>query len=103
MGFKTDNSPVDMRLSKMEATINNITSLAVVGNLAVNQIMKREAAIVVTTKGQMRLRTKVIAATWHRPVTARASTSMVGVRLGAVLLKFTTSEDARPRYEGVRA
>jgi hypothetical protein len=36
MGFKTDSSPVDMRLSKMEATIENIASLAAAGNLTVN-------------------------------------------------------------------
>jgi hypothetical protein len=36
MGFKIDNSHVDARLSKMVAAIENITSLVVVGNLAVN-------------------------------------------------------------------
>jgi hypothetical protein len=35
MGFKTNSSPVDVRLSKMEAAIENIASLAIVGNLAV--------------------------------------------------------------------
>jgi hypothetical protein len=36
MGLKTNNSPVDARLSKMEVTIENITSFAVAGNLVVN-------------------------------------------------------------------
>jgi hypothetical protein len=36
MGLKTNNSLVDVRLSKMEAAIENIASLATVGNLAVN-------------------------------------------------------------------
>jgi hypothetical protein len=36
MGLKTDNSHVDARLSKMEATIENIAFLTAVGNLAVN-------------------------------------------------------------------
>ncbi|CAK9866966.1 unnamed protein product [Sphagnum jensenii] len=35
MGFKTDRSPVDMRLSKMEATIENIVSLTTANNLVV--------------------------------------------------------------------
>jgi hypothetical protein len=36
MGLNTDSSLVDVWLSKMEATIENIASLATVGNLAVN-------------------------------------------------------------------
>jgi hypothetical protein len=36
MGLKTDNSPIDTRLSKMEVAIENIASLVAVGNLAVN-------------------------------------------------------------------
>jgi hypothetical protein len=36
MGLKTDSSLVDARLSKMEATIENIVFLAAVGNLAIN-------------------------------------------------------------------
>jgi hypothetical protein len=44
-------------------------------------------------QGQMRLRAKVIAATWQRLVTTRASTSTAGTHPGAVLLKFATSED----------
>ncbi len=36
MGLKTDSSHVDMRLSKMEATIENTAFLAVGGNLVVN-------------------------------------------------------------------
>jgi hypothetical protein len=43
MGLKTESSLVDAWLSKMEAAIKNITSLAVVGNLVVNQLMEREA------------------------------------------------------------
>jgi hypothetical protein len=50
MGFKTDNSLVDAQLSKMEAAIENIASLATVGNLAVNQLMEHEATIIVTAK-----------------------------------------------------
>jgi hypothetical protein len=41
----------------------------------------------------MRLRTKVIVATWHRPVITRASTSAACTRPGVVLLKFATNED----------
>jgi hypothetical protein len=37
-------------MSKMEATIENIASLAIVGNLAINQLMEREAGTNVTTK-----------------------------------------------------
>jgi hypothetical protein len=36
MGLKTDNSPIDMQLFKMEAAIENIASFAIVGNLVVN-------------------------------------------------------------------
>jgi hypothetical protein len=36
MGLKTDNSHVDVQLSKMEASIENIVSLTPVGNLAIN-------------------------------------------------------------------
>jgi hypothetical protein len=36
MGLKTDNSHVDMQLSKMEVAIENIVSIAAVGNLAIN-------------------------------------------------------------------
>jgi hypothetical protein len=50
MGFKTDNSSVDARLSKMEAAIKNIVSLVATGNIAVNQLMEREAATAITTK-----------------------------------------------------
>jgi len=50
MGLKTDSSPVNARLSKMEAAIENIASLTVVGNFAVNQLMEREAATAITTK-----------------------------------------------------
>jgi hypothetical protein len=47
MGLKTDNSPVDVRLSKMEASIDNIASFVAVGNLAINQLMEREELEVV--------------------------------------------------------
>jgi hypothetical protein len=50
MGLKTDSSPVDVWLSKMEVAIENITSLAAVGNLTVKQLMEREVAVAVTTK-----------------------------------------------------
>jgi hypothetical protein len=50
MGLKTDNSPVDAQLSKMEATVKNIASLVAVGNLMVNRLMECEAAMVVTAK-----------------------------------------------------
>jgi hypothetical protein len=50
MGLKIDSSLVDVRLSKMEATLENIASLAVIGNLAFNQLMEREATTVVTAK-----------------------------------------------------
>jgi len=36
MGLKTNSSLVDTRLSKMEVVIENIVSLAIVGNLVVN-------------------------------------------------------------------
>jgi hypothetical protein len=160
MGLKIDSSPVDARLSKMEATIENIASLAALSNLTVNQLMECEATTTIIAKvasaeepkwttvmaknvcqmvsqvvetladvpkqeehkfnlhltnfeakeretekelvqrlntkllqGQMRLRTKVIAAMRQRPVTAWASTLAVGTHLSMVLLKFATNED----------
>jgi hypothetical protein len=36
MGLQTNNSPVNARLSKMEAAIENIVSLTAIDNLAVN-------------------------------------------------------------------
>ncbi len=50
MGLKTDSSPIDARLSKMEVTIENIASFVTVGNLAINQLMEREAVATVTAK-----------------------------------------------------
>jgi hypothetical protein len=50
MGIKTNNSPVNARLSKMEAAIQNIASLIAIGNLAVNQLMECEAAVAITAK-----------------------------------------------------
>jgi hypothetical protein len=50
MGLKTNSSPVDARLSKMEVAIENIASLVVAGNLTINQLMAREAAMGITTK-----------------------------------------------------
>jgi hypothetical protein len=50
MALKTNSSPVDMRLSKMEATIKNIASLTAVGNLAINQLMEHKAAVAVIAK-----------------------------------------------------
>jgi hypothetical protein len=50
MGLKTDNSPIDTRLSKMEAAIENIASCMTASYLAVNQLIQREATATVTTK-----------------------------------------------------
>ncbi len=50
MGLKTNNSPIDTWLSKMEAAIKNIASLAVVGNLVVNQLIEHEVTTTITTK-----------------------------------------------------
>jgi hypothetical protein len=50
MGLKTNNSPIDARLYKMEATIENIVFLAVVGNLAINQLMECEMVTAITAK-----------------------------------------------------
>ncbi len=50
LGLKTDNSPIDVQLSKMKAAIENIAFLADVGNLAVNQLMERKVATTITTK-----------------------------------------------------
>jgi hypothetical protein len=36
MGLKIDSPPIDARLSKMEAAIENIASLTAAGNLVVN-------------------------------------------------------------------
>jgi hypothetical protein len=50
MGLKTDISPIDAQLSKMEASIENIVSLAAAGNLAIKQLMEHKAAAIVTAK-----------------------------------------------------
>ncbi len=50
MGLKANNSPVNTRLSKMVVAIENIVSFATANNLVVNQLMEREATIVVITK-----------------------------------------------------
>jgi hypothetical protein len=50
MGLKIDISPVDVQLSKMEATIENIVSLTDTGNLGVIHMMECEAASAVTAK-----------------------------------------------------
>jgi hypothetical protein len=50
MGLKIDSSLVDVRLSTMEVAIKNIVSLAAIGNLTVNQLMEREAVVIVTSK-----------------------------------------------------
>jgi hypothetical protein len=50
MGLKTDNSLVDAQLSKMKVGIKNIASLVAVGNLAVNQLMEREATAAIIAK-----------------------------------------------------
>ncbi len=51
-------------------------------------------------QGQMKLPAKVIAATWQQLVTIRSSTSTARARLGAVLLKFATSEDHQVAFRG---
>jgi hypothetical protein len=50
MGLKTDSSPVDAQLSKMEGAVENIVSLAAVGNLGVKQLMKCEVTMAITAK-----------------------------------------------------
>ncbi len=50
MGFKTDSPPIDARLSKMEATIENIASLVTASNLAINQLLERETTLAITAK-----------------------------------------------------
>jgi hypothetical protein len=50
MGFKTESSPIDAWLSRMEVAIKNIVFLVATNNLAVNQLMECEAAIAITTK-----------------------------------------------------
>jgi hypothetical protein len=50
MGLKTNDSLIDARLSKMEATIKNITTHTAIGNLVVNQLMEHKAITTVTTK-----------------------------------------------------
>jgi hypothetical protein len=50
MGLKTNSPPIDARLSKMEAVIENIASLAAASNLGVNQLMECETIVAITTK-----------------------------------------------------
>jgi hypothetical protein len=50
MSLKTDSSPIDTWLSKMEVAIENIVSFVAANNLAINQLMEHEVATVVTTK-----------------------------------------------------
>ncbi|CAK9861453.1 unnamed protein product [Sphagnum jensenii] len=50
MGLKTDNSLVDVCMSKMEAAIENIASLAVIGNLVINQLIECEVVAVIIAK-----------------------------------------------------
>ncbi len=50
MGLKTDTPPIDARLSKIEAVIENIASLAAAGNLVINQLMESETAMAITAK-----------------------------------------------------
>jgi hypothetical protein len=47
MGLKIDSSPVDTRLSKMEATIENTASFTAASNLAVNKLTEHEAIVTV--------------------------------------------------------
>ncbi|CAK9263843.1 unnamed protein product [Sphagnum jensenii] len=48
MVLKTDNSPIDAPLFKMEAAIENIASLTAVSNLAVNQLIECETVVALT-------------------------------------------------------
>jgi hypothetical protein len=50
MGLKTDSSLVDTWLSKMEATIQNIASLAAVNNLMINQLMEHKVPTIIIAK-----------------------------------------------------
>jgi hypothetical protein len=50
MGVRTDSSPVDTWLSKMEAAIENIVSFAAIGNLVVDQLIERQVTAVVIVK-----------------------------------------------------
>jgi hypothetical protein len=50
LGLKTDSPPIDARLSKMEAVIENIASLVTASNLAVNQLMERETTMAIIAK-----------------------------------------------------
>jgi hypothetical protein len=50
MGLKIDSSPIDARLSKMETAIENIVSLTVASNLAINQLMEHKTAMAVIAK-----------------------------------------------------
>jgi hypothetical protein len=64
--------------------------------------IKKELVQLLNTElfqGQMRLCAKVVATTWQRPVTTRASTLTVGACPRAVLLKFTTSEDRQAAFQ----
>jgi hypothetical protein len=71
MGLKTDSSLINARLSKMQAAIENIASLAVVGNLAINELMECEATTTVTavtakvTSGEEPKWTTVVAKNMH--------------------------------------
>jgi Sec7-like guanine-nucleotide exchange factor len=58
MGLKTDTPPIDARLSKIEAVIENIVSLAAAGNLAVNQLMERKTTMAITAKAVSTKETK---------------------------------------------
>jgi hypothetical protein len=50
MGLKTDRSPIDARLSKMEVAIENIASLAAASNLTINQLMEHKATTTIIAK-----------------------------------------------------
>ncbi|CAK9217385.1 unnamed protein product [Sphagnum troendelagicum] len=77
MGLKTDSSPIDMRLSKMEAAIENIVSLMTTSNLAVNQLIERKATTTVTTKAMSAQEPKwtmVMAKNMHQVVSRAVET-----------------------------
>ncbi len=50
MGVKTESSPIDAQLFKMDVAIKNIASFTAVGNLAVNRLIERKATMASTSK-----------------------------------------------------
>ncbi len=81
MGLKTNNSHVEVWLSKMEVAIENIASLMVVGNLVVNQLMEHEVAVTVIAKAMFAEEPKwtTMMAKNMCQVVSRAVETLVGV------------------------